>query len=387
MHTRKILALLLCCVLLVAAVPCFACAQTENGALYDRNGTALTEDNFSFYAAAREAFSDKLAADCDVKLSFDLELQRAAQNIIMEAPDACAAVLDVNTGEPLALVSVGGLDPLDSVFSPGRLFTPCTALSSMSVGLIDPDHEIPCEGVFTRYAADGYAPECWIWNAIEGEHYTHPAEGIRGALRDRCDYFFYAIGNDLGVDELSAFASDMGLGQATGIELAENTGIPLSRSSKSDGQPWRIGDTLEASVGRSVSRYSPLQLARYCAAIANGGKIYPSSVLLEASKDGEPVFTRDSADFSETPDLDAACWDAVREGMYFRFNTYLSAQNRQSDTAFAMSGLGDADENGTELFMGYAPYDKPEIAVIVAANDSAAGACRMAYDIASAYLN
>lgn len=378
--------MLLCGILLTGLGVNPAQAQAEAIVIFDREGTALTEDDGPIYAAAREAFSYRLAAGCDAELTIDLDLQSEARELIMEAPEACAVVLDVNSGEPLALVSVGGFDPLNSVFSPGRLFTPCTALASMAAGLIDPTYAIPCEGVFTRYSVEGYAPECWIWNTVEGEHYTHAAEDLRGALRDNCDYYFYCLGNDLGIDELSAFASGMGLGQATGIELAETTGVLLGRGSKSDGQPWRIGDTLEASVGRSVSSCTPLQLARYCAVIANGGKAYSASVLLKASKDGEVVFTRESSPVSEVSSIDKACWDAVREGMFLNFNNYLSMQNDSYELDYSMAGLSEADGNGTELFMGYAPYEEPEIAVVVAVNDSSAGACRMACDIASAYF-
>lgn len=382
---RTLMLVMLCAALLLSLA---VCARADaSAALYDRSGVRLREDNFSLYKAAADAFSERLSAGESVYLTLSLELQQAAHEILGEAPDGCAVVLDVNTGEPLALVSVGGLDPLKSVFSPGRLFTPCTALAAMSDKLIDPAFEIACEGVYTRYADDGWAPECWIWNAVEGQHFTHPAENTSSALRDGCDYYFYCLGNELGIDALADFAASMGLGQATGIELAENTGVTLSRDSLRGDMPWRIGDTLDASVGRSVGRFSPLQLARFCAAIANGGRVYSSSVLYESDKDGGIMHLRQPELTSEAPAMDESCWEAVRQGMYLYLTSPLREQNGLFDTGFAPAGLASADESGTELFMCFAPAESPEIAVFTASNGSAGSAGRMACDIAAAYFD
>lgn len=68
------------------------------------------------------------------------------------------------------------------------------------------EFRIDCEGVFTKYAAEGYAPECWIWNSVKGEHYTHPEENVTDAIKDSCNYYFYTVGHDLGVKKMGEYA-------------------------------------------------------------------------------------------------------------------------------------------------------------------------------------
>ena len=102
-----------------------------------------------------------------------------------------------------------------------------------------------------------------------------------GALRDSCNYFFYTCGNELGVDLLGEYAHKLGLGSKTGIELVETLGNMSNRANHSDytGTEWRIGDTLQAAIGQSDSIFSPLQLAEYCATVANGGTRHSASIL------------------------------------------------------------------------------------------------------------
>ena len=159
---------------------------------------------------------------------------------------ASAVVVNVKDGSPLALASWPTYDvsriiedyqellaaenaplfnrALLGTYAPGSTFKPCTAIAGLTKGIINTEKKVKCQGVYTRYAAEGYAPECWIWNANKKEHLTHPEENVTTAIRDSCNYFFYTVGNDLGVDDMGEFAAAFGLGQFSGIELVEAKG-------------------------------------------------------------------------------------------------------------------------------------------------------------------
>lgn len=390
MKIKKFLALIIVAVL-VSMISVFSYAEGEAGALYDINGTLLSEEDVYFYHEATAVFGEYLHSGQNVKLSIDLPIQKRTQELLNEYPDGCAVVLDVNNGAPLALAAVGAADPLLSTYSPNQLFMPCTALAALNLELIAPDDEIICEGVFTRYENAGFAPECWIWNASDGQHYTHHRETLENALRDHCQYYFYCLGNDLGIDEIENYARSLGLGEESGIEFEENTGVMASRNLKTMEDPWRIGDTLETAVGRGDSSFTALQLARYCAAIAGSGKTYSASVLAEVRDlDGKLIYQRKPEIISETPEMDEYKWLVVRNGMYMSMYDPAQPASGGYDGEQAMVGFcggSEEGESGEYLFIGYAPWYKPEIAMAIALPDapSADAMRQLALEIFQAY--
>ena len=319
-----------------------------------------------------------------------------------EITGAAAVVVDVRTGEPLAMASWPTYDvstvvenyaelletpnaplfnrALMGAYAPGSTFKPCTAIAALTKGIINTEKKVKCEGVFTKYAADGYAPECWIW----AEGYTHPEENVTTAIRDSCNYFFYTIGNDLGVDDMGEFAHNFGLGVPTGIELVETTGNMSNRANHSDytGTEWRIGDTLQAAIGQADSVFSPLQMAEYCATIANGGTRYSASILKSIRNYDytEKLYEREPEVLStvETADYN---WAAVHEGMWQVLNDYINEKNvlQWYDCALKVAGKTGTAQKGENiqndgLFMCYAPYDDPEVAIFVAVERGGSGA-------------
>lgn len=319
-----------------------------------------------------------------------------------EITGAAAVVVDVRTGEPLAMASWPTYDvstvvekyaelletpnaplfnrALMGAYAPGSTFKPCTAIAALTKGIINTEYKVKCEGVFTKYAADGYAPECWIW----AEGYTHPEENVTTAIRDSCNYFFYTIGNDLGVDDMGEFAHNFGLGVPTGIELVETTGNMSNRANHSDytGTEWRIGDTLQAAIGQADSVFSPLQMAEYCATVANGGTRYSASILkaIRNYDYTEKLYERQPEVLStvETADYN---WAAVHEGMWLVLNDYINAKNvlQWYDCALKVAGKTGTAQKGENiqndgLFMCYAPYDDPEVAIFVAVERGGSGA-------------
>ena len=318
-----------------------------------------------------------------------------------EITGAAAVVVDVRTGEPLAMASWPTYDvstvvenyaelletpnaplfnrALMGAYAPGSTFKPCTAIAALTKGIINTEKKVKCEGVFTKYAADGYAPECWIWD----EGFTHPEENVTTAIRDSCNYFFYTIGNDLGVDDMGEFAHNFGLGVPTGIELVETTGNMSNRANHSDytGTEWRIGDTLQAAIGQSDSVFSPIQMAEYCATIANGGTRYSASILkaIRNYDYTEKLYEREPEVLStvETADYN---WAAVHEGMWLVLNDYINEKNvlEWYDCALKVAGKTGTAQKGEKiqndgLFMCYAPYDDPEVAISVAVERGGSG--------------
>lgn len=340
-----------------------------------------------------------------------------------EITGGAAVVVNVKTGEPLAIASWPTYDvstiienysdlmeaenaplfnrALMGAYAPGSVFKPCTAIAALSEGIVNTEEEIKCEGVYTRYASEGYAPECWIWSSIPGEHYTHGELNVTGALLNSCNYFFYSVGNFLGIDNLEKYARGFGLGESTGIELVETKGNMSSEDTHMDyaGTEWRIGDTLQAAIGQSDSIFSPLQLAEYCAAVANSGTRHSASILKSVRNYdySEEVFTRQSEVMSTVTSAQYN-WDAVHDGMFEVANNW---QNEavakyfidlpKSQRTAAKTGTAQKGENivNDAIFICYAPFDDPEVAVAIVVERGKAGAnCAfMARQILDVYFN
>lgn len=340
-----------------------------------------------------------------------------------EITGGAAVVVNVKTGEPLAIASWPTYDvttiienysdlleaenaplfnrALMGAYAPGSVFKPCTAIAALSEGIINTEEEIKCEGVYTRYASEGYAPECWIWSSVAGEHYTHGELNVTGALLNSCNYFFYSVGNFLGIDNLEKYARDFGLGESTGIELVETAGNMSSEDTHMDyaGTEWRIGDTLQAAIGQSDSIFSPLQLAEYCATVANGGTRHSASILKSVRNFdySEEVFTRQNEVMSTVTSAQYN-WDAVHEGMYEVANNWQNEavakyfiDQPQSQRTAAKTGTAQKGENivNDAIFICYGPYDDPEVAVAIVVERGKAGAnCAfMARQILDVYYN
>ncbi|MGN0982154.1 MAG: penicillin-binding transpeptidase domain-containing protein [Candidatus Limivicinus sp.] len=361
-----------------SAAPTPAASPTPTvtpGRLLDRTGQALDLPRYAGLTGAEEAFAHYLQSGYDVSLTIDLALQQQAQTLLAEALDdsgGAVVMVDVKTGAPLVIAShgQGGNRALLSAYQPGNLFLPCTAIAALRSNIVTPDWEIKCQGVFDKYQQDGLAPECWIWNAVPDTHYTHPEENITTALRDCCYYYFYTLGNDLGNMELVACAEGLGLGQPTGIELPEATGTLASLiEARENGGEWRIGDTLEAAVGRGSNAFTPLQMAEYCAAIANSGQRHSASVLSSVTaRDGTVLYTRQPEITGNVQGEKDSNWAAIHQGMQATMHFLPNEANWRiwQDCSWQVAGMVNKG-----LFMGYAPYEAPQVAIFAVAEDAA----------------
>ncbi len=311
-------------------------------------------------------------------------------------------VVNVKTGEPLALVSWPTYDAatmlenyetlvadtnaplynraLMGVYAPGSTFKPCTATALMEEKILSPLTTLTTMGQFTKYMDQGYAPECWIYSTYK---YTHGEINVAQAITYSCNYFFYYFGDLLGIDKMSYYAKLYGLGEHTGIELPEVTGQMSTQSFKEQytGIPWFQGDTLQSAVGQSFTEFTPLQMAEYCATIANGGTRRSASLLKEVrSYDySETIFHRTPQVLSEL-NVNPNIFDVLHYGMwgviYDAASTLTDTWLNCRVTVGAKTGTAQRGEGlvNNAMFILYAPYEDPEIALSIAVEKGGAGA-------------
>lgn len=328
---------------------------------------------------------------------------------VMELSTGGAVVIvDVKTSEPRCIASYPSFDPstmlenygllssdkgaplfnraLNGVYAPGSTFKPVTGIAALNEGKVTVDYTIYDEGIFTKYSDvdTSYMPTCWIYGAG-----SHGDVNITTALEHSCNYYFYTVGDLLGIDRIAKYAAMFGLGEKTGIELPETAGHMATPEFKaqiySDNkteQEWFVGDTLAASIGQSVSQFTPIQLANYTAAIAGNGVRHTTSILKAVrSADGtQRLYSRVPVE-SGRVDVDQSFYDAVHLGMrlvvtsgnspgvYYTFegvNYTLAAK-----TGTAQRG---EDKANNACFICYAPYEDPQIAIAVVVEKGGKGA-------------
>ena len=336
-------------------------------------------------------------------------------------------VVDVKTGEPLAIASYptydlatiiedyadlleADYDPLFNralmgAYAPGSTFKPCTAIAGLTENIINTETQIECTGIFTKYESQGYAPACWIYTQMDGQ-LTHGYDNVTEALKDSCTIFFYTVADDLGIRKLMEYAEDFGLGESTGIELTETTGNMSNPDNhlNYDVDGWVDGDTVQAGIGQSDSMFTPLQIAEYCAAIANGGTRHSAALLKSVrSYDYSRQLYQNKTEVLSTVDSADYNWAAVQRGMYLMANDITSSSNTVYYTlgnysyngvslpVAAKTGTSQLGEGKTNnaIFMCYAPFDDPEIAVAIVVERGLSGAnlSRMARNVLDAYFS
>lgn len=327
-----------------------------------------------------------------------------------------AVVINVKTGEPLAIASYPGFDlktywedvaelmedpnaplvnrALSGRYAPGSTFKPVTAIAALQEDVATVNTTIRDQGIYMDTGDPGYTPTCWVYP----KGYTHGDVNVTKAVEVSCNYYFYDVGKHLGIDKLSKYALDFGLGAHTGIELPEDIGVMSTREYEETviGGDWTIGDTLQAAIGQSYSVFTPLQLAVYTAAMANNGVRYEASLLksVRSYDYSENIFQR-SPVVMDTVEANHEYFDAVKLGMY-------NVANSPAGTSFkdfgsfqvkvaAKTGTAQMGEGVTNngVFICYAPYDDPEIAVAVVIEKGGAGSAvaPVAKEILEYYFN
>ena len=269
------------------------------------------------------------------------------------------ARLNSDEARPLVNRSTQGIYP------PGSTFKIATAVAGLLEGVITPNDWINDTGRYTAY--EDYQPVCW---SLSKRGYGHGPVDLKMAIEESCNYYFYKIGDDMGIDALTKHASLLGLGQHTGIEVPESSGILASPEYKnSKGFLWNPGDTLQAAIGQSDNAFTPIQLCSYMSTVLNGGVRYKATILESVTDfytnevifDNKPQVLSEVDLPSETVDiLKSAMKSVVDEGTASTaFLNYKYSVGGKTGTAQVSSG------SDTVLFVGFAPYDDPEIVVSV----------------------
>lgn len=351
------------------------------------------------------------------KLTLDRDLQEATENALKEkisqavgTGSGAAIAVNPKTGGVLAMASYPTYDlstfnedydklikskskplinrVLNGTYSPGSTFKPLTSVAALESGTITPDTYITDLGKYTYYPS--YQPTCLVYSSSGA---THGTINVSQAIGVSCNYFFYDVGRRMGIETLDQYASNFGLGQTTGIELPESTGILASPSNReSAGGVWYPGDVLQAAIGQSDNLFTPAQLASYICTLLNKGKRYSLHLVDEVVDydTNEVVLKKGPEVLSDNPISDST-YNAVTDGMR-RVVTSGTAS-----AAFASSKYKAAGKTGTAevpdgadnvLFVGFAPYEDPEIvvAVIIEHGASSSFSAGVAREIFDAYM-
>ena len=359
-------------------------------------------------------------------LTIDLDLQTKTEEVLKDtilkiqsggfndteyedATAGAAVVLDVKTGEVLALASYPTYQPQDfadginqdeydmyfnnedkpmfnraiqGVYPPGSTFKMITGIAGIESGGIGVDEMVNDVGIFYL----GHKPACWIWNS---RRQVHGNVNAKTALMVSCNYYYYEVASRIGIDKIAEYAKKFGLGEKTGIELyGESSGTLASReyvdelNKKGVKKTWTIGDTLSASIGQSYNTFTPLQMCYYISTLANKGKKTEVTLIKDIiTADGETV-ERNEIDKVvdeklgigekdlEDIEINESTIEAIFEGMrsvtgdrggtvYGTFSDFPIEVAGKTGTATSGNGSDNA------WFVGFAPYDEPEIAVVV----------------------
>ena len=345
---------------------------------------------------------DNCLLTIDIRLQEELEYSLEQHILEMRKEDAqnpkavvqggAAVAISVKTGEILAMASYPTFSLADfyqnyaamlqdeerpmlnraisGTYEPGSTFKMATALAALETDTIKPKTAVVDRGPYMRFAPS-YTPACQIWN---NSRRTHGSVNVSSALQVSCNYFFFEAGWLTGIEEMNAYAKKLGFGQLTGIDLpGERPGILAGPDyvATLENTRWNAGDVIQAAIGQSYNLFTPLQMATYTATLAAGGvRMRPH--LLKAVKS----FSYDTTILDIPPEVmeDIAPKEesirAIQEGMrmaaqpggtaYSVYANYPVAVAAKTGSAQVVNGI---PANG--VFVVYAPYEDPEIAIAV----------------------
>ena len=342
-----------------------------------------------------------------VALTLDIDLQADVEAALAETISGmidkdsnerggAAAVVSVGTGEVLALASYPTYDlstfnedydelvndqrlPMfnratQGIYAPGSTFKMVTAVAALESGIITPSSIIQDRGIYTYYKDP--QPMCWIYSQTGS---THGRINVSQAITDSCNYFFYEVGRLTGIRTLDSYASQFGLGQSTGIEIGDSSGVLASPEwAESHDQEWTDGQTITAAIGQSYNLFTPLQLANYVATLVGGGDHYQAHLLknVKAYDNSRLLYMYDDNPIN-TVEMSDTTLSSVTRGMHELTVSGSVAYAFENCVVSAGAKTGSA-QVGTDIangvFVAYAPYEKPEIAVAIVIEKGGSGA-------------
>lgn len=331
----------------------------------------------------------------DVYLTIDIDLQVAAEkglaenvSIIGDAQAGALSAVDPKTGEVLVLASYPSYDlttynenynallsdkanplynrVLNGVYTPGSTFKVGMVAAGITSGNVSSSTILRCDGIYTYYS--DYQPKCWYYPNIHGN------VNAAYALQVSCNCYFYELGRIMGIETMNHFCKAYGLGEPTGIELPEKTGILAGPQYREDNGllGWTAGNTIAAAIGQSDNSFTPLQLANYIATVTGDGTRYSLHLLKEVREYGEggKVIFKTKTEIAGSIDLSADAIYAVRQGMRQMSVNDSAVSYYMSSLPVTVGGkTGTAqrgpNKNDNRLFVCTAPYNDPEIVISV----------------------
>jgi len=355
-----------------------------------------------------------LTLDIDLQQDVETSLARTIQGMIDEDSEergGAAAVIRVGSGEVLSLASYPSFNPatfgqdyekllsdkrlpmfnraLDGTYAPGSTFKPCTAVAALESGVITPHTTIRDQGIYTYYSYP--QPMCWLY-AQYGS--THGYLNVSQAITESCNYFFYEVGRLTGIRAIDDYATQFGLGQHTGIEVPDSAGALASPEyAEARELDWTDGQTITAAIGQSYNLFTPLQMANYIATLASGGEHHAAHLLKDVKSydNSELIYVYDRAPLN-TVSISKSNLEAVLTGMH-DLTTRGSVSSQFSRCVVSAGAKTGTAQVGTELnngvFVAFAPYENPEIAVAVVIEKGGSGAALAdtAVEIINAYFS
>ena len=342
----------------------------------------------------------------NVVLTLDIGLQQAVEDSLAQripnlsgqnTEGAAAVIIDVSNGGLLASASYptyslasysadynenaqNPLKPLYNrallgTYAPGSTFKPVTGIAGLEEGIVTPTTQILDTGVYRYYNDNG--PRCWIYNQGGG---THGQQTVADAIKNSCNIYFYDVGRRLGIETLQEYAGMFGLGQKTGLELGESSGVMAGPEyTQSMGGTWYPGNTLSVAIGQESSQFTPIQLANYTATLVNGGTRYRTHLLKEVrSADNSQVLATYEPEVLGTLELKDRNLNAVKAGMLALTQEGSLARYFQDLGVKVGAKTGSAQVSATSresnaVLICFAPYDDPEIAVAIVAEKGGTG--------------
>jgi len=369
-----------------------------------------------------EYITKEAIGGANVVLTIDANLQSVTENALRNTIEkvrnggfgkvynvtgGSAVVINVKTGEILAMTSLPDFEPeqflngisqakydeyvsnrvfsnraIQGSYAPGSIFKMVSAIAGLQEGVITRDEKINDTGIYPR----GNNPHCWYYDTY---HIGHGYLNVGQAIAGSCNYYFYETGSRLGLDKLSSYASYFGLGRKTGIELPNEIAGTLSSPKTSEEKDDRNPEVtlLSSSIGQSYNDFTPIQIAKYIAMIANRGKVVnPTIIKSVVAADGKQIPTSEINaylkekfnivdDDVDSLNISEENLNAVLEGMRDVTDDRSRGTAVQVFKGFGIpvggkTGSAEAgeDANGNSLvnawFVGFAPFDEPEIAVV-----------------------
>ena len=395
-------------------------------------------------AITEEYIEDEAIQGSTLVLTIDANLQAVTEKALQDTIDnikngtygrkypataGAIVVMNVKNGEVLAMASNPDYEPQQFVngistekyneykeinalynraisggYAPGSTFKMLTAITALQEGKVGIKEKINDSGPYPL----GHHPACWLYNQSRR---VHGYLNVTDAIKRSCNYFFYESGYRAGIEQIDRYAKYFGLGVKTGIELPnESAGILASPevAKRLRDEAWSTGATLNASIGQGDHAFTPIQMAKYVSTLVNGGERISPTIIkniktaygTEISKSEIQEYTKkilgDKNDDSEDLEISQEYIDVILEGMKDvtseNGGTAYTVFKNFNFTIGGKTGSAQTKVNNVEVtnacFVGFAPYDEPEIAIAVVIEGGGTGsyAAYAARDVIAQYF-